>query len=66
MRDDRLRLNDILSAADLILNFTEGKNRTDLGTDSMLQSAILHQLFVIGEAATRISASTKQKCPDIP
>ena len=51
MRDDRSRVNDILEAIDLIILFAQGRTREDLTTDRLLQSALLHQLYVIGEAA---------------
>lgn len=66
MRDDRLRLHDILEAIDLIRNFTQGKTRKDLDKDRLLQSGLLHQLYVIGEAANRISADLKDRHANVP
>lgn len=66
MRDDRLRLSDILTAIELIRNFTRGKTREDLSQDKMLLSALLHQLYVIGEAASRLSDEIKGKHPGVP
>jgi uncharacterized protein with HEPN domain len=66
MRDDRQRLRDVLEAAKLLVTFREGKNRGDLTHDLLLQSGFLHQLFVIGEAASRISPSLKKRFPNIP
>lgn len=66
MRDDRLRLSDILDAASLILTFQSGRNRADLAKDLLLQSGFLHQLFVIGESASRLSQDLKDKYPAIP
>jgi uncharacterized protein with HEPN domain len=63
MRDDRSRLEDILTAVVSILRFVHGKSRDDLECDSMLQSAVLHQLSVIGEAAKGVSSSTTTKYP---
>jgi uncharacterized protein with HEPN domain len=56
MRDDRQRLQDILEAAKLLQSFQAGRNRRDLAGDPLLQSGFLRQLFVIGEAATRLSS----------
>ncbi len=66
MRADRQRLLDILEAAALLSTFSEGRTRNDLTNDLLLQSALLHQLFVIGEACSRISPSLKETHPTIP
>jgi uncharacterized protein with HEPN domain len=66
MRDDRQRLLDILEAAKLLVTFRAGKNRADLTHDLLLQSGFLHQLFVIGEAASRLSPALKKRFPNIP
>jgi uncharacterized protein with HEPN domain len=66
MRDDRQRLLDILDAAKLLETFRRGKNRGDLNRDLLLQSGFLHQLFVIGEAASRLSPALKKRFPSIP
>jgi len=61
MRDDRQRLTDILEAAKLLQIFQGGRTRDDLNKDLLLRSACLHQLFVIREAATRLSQQLKDK-----
>jgi uncharacterized protein with HEPN domain len=66
MQDDRQRLLDILEAAKLLETFRVGKNRGDLTQDLLLQSGFLHQLFVIGEAASRLSPGLKQRFPNVP
>ena len=66
MRDDRLRLLDILGAAESIQNFTQRKTRDDLAGDPLLLSAVLHQLYVIGEAAAHVSSDIKDRHPGIP
>ena len=66
MRDDRLRLHDILGAADLIRNFTHEKTRENLAGDPLLLSAVLHQLYVIGEAAAHVSTEIKDRHPGVP
>ena len=66
MRDDRQRLLDILAAAKLLVTFKKGKNRGDLTHDLLLQSGFLHQLFVIGEAASRLSPALKRRYPNVP
>jgi uncharacterized protein with HEPN domain len=66
MRDDRQRLTDILEAAKLLRIFQAGRSRDDLNKDLLLRSAVLHQLFVVGEAATRLSQTLKDKYALIP
>ena len=66
MRDDHQRLLDILEAAKLLGRFRAGKNRGDLTHDLLLQSGFLHQLFVIGEAASRLSPALKKHFPNVP
>lgn len=66
MRDDRLRLLDILGAAESIRNFTLGKTRDDLARDPMLLSAVLHQRYVIGEAAAHVSPEIKDQHSGVP
>jgi uncharacterized protein with HEPN domain len=66
MRDDRQRLADILEATKLLGKFQAGRNRDDLNKDLLLRSALLHQLFVIGEAATRLSQPLQDKYPAVP
>jgi uncharacterized protein with HEPN domain len=66
MRDDRQRLADIIEAAGLLQAFQANRKRDDLAQDPLLRSALLHQLFVIGEAATRLSQSLKDRYSAIP
>jgi uncharacterized protein with HEPN domain len=61
MRDDRQRLADILESARLLQAFQSGRNQDDLTKDLLLQSGLLHQLYVIGEAASRLSQSLKDR-----
>jgi len=66
MRDDRQRLEDILEAANFVLDFTRNRNKEALAKDQLLQSAVLHQLHVIGEAVNRLTDAIKQKYPELP
>lgn len=66
MRDDRLYLDDILGAADLIGQFVQRHTEAEFEKNALLHSAVFHQLMVIGEAAGRISEELKAGHPDIP
>lgn len=65
MKDDRLYLGHILEAVDRILLFGqdgEARFRTDVRT----QDAIMRNLQVMGEAAKKVSAETRDAHPEIP
>jgi uncharacterized protein with HEPN domain len=53
-------------AAAEALQFADGKTRDDLDHDRMLILAILKDLEIIGEAASRVSRETKEQYPFIP
>jgi uncharacterized protein with HEPN domain len=68
-RRDRLYLTDIVEAAQSISDFIgrlteDGKDA--FVADDLIRSAVLHKLSVIGEAASRVSESTKARFPEIP
>ena len=64
--EDRIRLVHMRDACVSIQRFAEGKTRADLTGDEMLQFALVRALEIIGEAAARVSESTRRTAPDIP
>jgi len=64
-RDDATLL-DIAQAARLAVEFTTGLTRGTFLQDAKTQSAILHQLLVMGEAVKRLSAGFRAAHPDVP
>ena len=66
MRPDRLFLQDILAASDAIVVHIAGRNEQALVNDPTARAAVLHELAVIGEAATRVSRETQRRYADIP
>ncbi|MBI3265255.1 MAG: DUF86 domain-containing protein [Acidobacteria bacterium] len=64
-RDDATLL-DILTAARRAARFASGLTRDQLGDDIKTQSAILHQLLVLGEAAKRLSAGFRGAHAETP
>ena len=66
MQRDLTILLDIVQAAQLILAFKEGMNKAAFDTDLKTQSAVLHQLMVIGEAVKRLSPAFRESQMDIP
>lgn len=66
MRNDNALLLDMLNAARKAHRFTAHMNRQDFDRNELVQSAVIRELQVIGEAARLISDDTKEKHTDIP
>ena len=64
--DDRIRLGHIVDALTSAIRFTEGHRREDLDNDVMLTFALTRALEIVGEAAIRISAETRNRHPTDP
>jgi uncharacterized protein with HEPN domain len=58
-------LTDILEAADAIARFVQGIDEDRFFEDELRQSAVLHRLIVIGEAAARLPAEFLDRHPEI-
>ena len=65
MKNDLIRLEHILKAAQDIIRFTKGKTKTDIKTDEILILALIKEIEIMGEAASRLSAETKEKFSSI-
>jgi len=65
MRSDETLLLDILIASRKIKSFLEGFTRQKFETHIMAQSAVTHEIQIIGEAVKLLSAETKTKYSDI-
>lgn len=65
MRDDDALLLDMLIAARKIQRFLVGMTLTDFQANEMAQSAVIHELQVIGEAARMVSDATQKACTEI-
>ena len=55
MRPEILFPTDIVEAGDAIARFLEDVERRDFLDDELRQSAVMHKLIIIGEAAGRLS-----------
>ena len=65
MKDDRLYLGHLLEAVERILLYgQDGEER--FRTDVRTQDAIIRNLQVLGEAAKKVSAETRDAHPEIP
>lgn len=45
--------------------FCEGRTRADLDTDDMLRFALVHAVTIVGEAASKVSDSTRRELADL-
>jgi uncharacterized protein with HEPN domain len=66
MQRDMTVLLDIVQAARLIVAFRKGMTKVAFDADLKTQSAILHQLIVIGEAVKRLSPEFRESHTAIP
>ena len=65
MRNDISYVRHILDCVDNIRNFVKGRTYSDFQSDLMLQSAVLHQFMILGEAAGQISNKFQDEHPSI-
>lgn len=63
---DRSHVADIIAAGTLLRSFLSGVGKDTFDNSPLLQSAVIRQLEVIGEATKRLSDEFKQQYPDIP
>ena len=64
--EDRIRIRHMLDAVKEALAFTIDKSREDLGNNRMLTLAIIKELEIIGEAASKLTPEFKAGLPHIP
>ncbi|MBI2759809.1 MAG: DUF86 domain-containing protein, partial [Chloroflexi bacterium] len=64
--DDPMRAGHILDAGELVLQWTAGKTRAEFDEDLLLQSAVAHQVQIIGEAASRLTDAFRRTHADVP
>lgn len=63
---DRVRIEHMLDAIDLIRSFGPGFNVERFDSDAMLRSAVSMQLGINGEAANALSAELHAAFPSVP
>ena len=65
MRSDPDRFRDILEAIARIEKYAK-KGRKAFERDELLQTWVVHHLQIIGEAARKLSHSSRQEHPEVP
>ncbi len=65
-RDDLIRLQHMLDAANEAVSFADGKSRSDLDNNRMITLSIIKSVEIIGEAAVKVTKETRVKYPEIP
>jgi uncharacterized protein with HEPN domain len=63
---DPSHLTDILQAAKQIQNFLQGVDKEKFDGSALIQSAVIRQIEIIGEASKRLSESFRTANPQIP
>lgn len=66
MSRDEGNLLDILKAARLAIEFRGQTDKAGFLADLKTQSAVLHQLLIIGEAVKRLSPEFRAAHPEVP
>lgn len=64
--EDLIRIRHMLDAVKEALAFAKGKNREDLDNNRMLTLAIIKELEIIGEAASKLTPEFKAGQTHIP
>jgi len=59
-------LLDILSAAKLAIQFTQTIDKETFNKDDLIQSGVMRQIEIMGEATKRLSQEMRDKYPEIP
>ncbi len=65
-KGDEIRLLHMLDAAREAVAFARGRTRGDLDNDRQLVLALVKDVEIVGEAATQVTALTRQGLPEIP
>lgn len=64
--EDRIRLLHMIEAAEAAIEFAAGSSRAELERDRKTLFAVIRCVEIIGEAAAKLSAETREAAPDVP
>jgi uncharacterized protein with HEPN domain len=65
MRDDRVRLMDMLEAIERIEKYAQS-GQSEFLRNELIQNWIIRHLQILGEAAYKVSKDFQEKHPDLP
>jgi len=66
MKDDKIFLLHILEAIEKIEKFVKDVDYDDFLENDLVQSAVIRQIEIIGEAASKLSSNLRKKYSEIP
>ena len=65
-RDWRIRIEDIVEAADAIAGYVQGLSYEEFAVDRKTVDAVVRNLEVIGEAARHVPEIERERFPELP
>jgi uncharacterized protein with HEPN domain len=63
---DVIRVRHMLNASRDALSYVDGRTRADLVTDTMLVRALVKCIEIVGEAASKVTAETRNELSAVP
>jgi uncharacterized protein with HEPN domain len=66
LRNDNACLYDIVAAAKRVAGYIAGVQRAEFLTNDMMKAAVVREIEIIGEAASRISKEFKEEHSQVP
>ena len=66
MRSERFYLADMVEALENVAEFIAGADLARFERDKLPVSAVIFQLFIVGEAASRMPATARERHPQVP
>ena len=64
--DDQVRLRHLREAATKAIDYSNGKQRSDLDDDELLRLALTKLVEIVGGAAKNVSPDARAALPDVP
>jgi len=65
-KDDLVRLRHMMDSSMEAVELIQGKSRADLDTNRVVSLALVRLLEIVGEAANKVTISTRMQYPNIP
>jgi uncharacterized protein with HEPN domain len=63
---DQIRFHHMLDAAQAAIAHLSNRTREDLDRNRLLLNGVIRELEILGEAASQITADTRQRHPNLP